>query len=157
VGWLWHSTEVKGDVCVSPDLSSSSCRSSPWSPCLLHPSLAADLILALIPCCCILPTLRHAAPSQLSVMPDLIRHPVTRSPSREETHLPLVIESFRLTDVRRLDPGSGAGVTERGGSWRLTIPTQPARNPRQVLTSGLCGILLVPTHKGSAGARQAPM
>jgi hypothetical protein len=66
-------------------------------------------------CCREFPTLRHAAPSHPSVIPALSRDPVTRSPSREKTPLPRLRGSFRLTDVRRLDPGSGAGVTERGG------------------------------------------
>jgi hypothetical protein len=95
------------------ELSSSSCRSSPWSPCLLHPSLAAipgpDL--------CVVAAFSQLSvkwSSQPSVMPDPIRHPVTRWLSREETHLPRARGSFRLTDVRRLDPGSGAGVTEGG-------------------------------------------
>jgi hypothetical protein len=91
------------------DLSSSSCRSSPWSPCLLHRSLAADLILALILCCCILPTFRHVAPSQLPVIPATEPGSSHAKSFAWETHLPRLRGSFRLTDDRRLDPGSGAG------------------------------------------------
>jgi hypothetical protein len=70
-----------------------------------------------------------AAISPLSVMPDPIRYPVTRCSSREETPLPRVTESFRLTDVRRLDPGSGAGVTENEGLSHSTEDEGASRIP----------------------------
>jgi hypothetical protein len=97
-----------------------------------------------------LPTLRHAGPDPAS------------SHAKSFAWGDSFATSERFLSAHGHSP-AGPRLGGRGdGAWgaarnKLPLSHIAAQNPRQVLTSRICGILFSQTHQGSAGARQAPL
>jgi hypothetical protein len=156
---------LKGDVCVSSELSLCGFLSAEFPqpippPCGEGaPKGREGFLLPRIP------QLSFIRPSPNFLSCRILHSPSCRTRSGIQSREVLRVgDSFALSErflsAHRRSPAGprlGGRGDGGGGGSRQSTPSQPARNPRQVITSGFCGILLVPTHKGSAGARQAPL